>query len=133
MQVVEVSELTGATLDWAVAKSLGHRYARDIKYQGCGDNAFLTVDKIHVHADWDDAEEWCPSGCWTQGGPIIAEAMLEFRTATNGMWASYKGGPACWGSDHLTAGMRCFVSSKFGNEIEVPDVLVKAYILGIRT
>lgn len=117
---VKTSELTGAALDWAVAKCEG----------GVGENQLLGA--------W-----YAPSTDWAQGGEIIEREKL-------GVWFSDEvidedGNilrEVCWycetsctadngdepyqfdtGATPLIAAMRCYVASKLGDEIEIPEVL----------
>lgn len=98
---VKTSELTGAALDWAVAKS-----------EGCKGN--FTVDG------------YSPSTKWSQGGPIIEWEMIKLVPHTDALWdAMYRDqnipndGPT-----PLIAAMRCYVARKLGDEVDVPDDLV---------
>jgi len=98
---MKTSELTGAALDWAVAKCEGYRL--DLVPEG----------------------EYTPSTDWAQGGPII-ESMGMHISRTNKTdkepWA------ACithWidGTTPLVAAMRCFVAYRMGDEVDVPEEL----------
>lgn len=104
---MKTSELTGVALDWAVAKA----ERRTIDY-------FRGIYK--------------PSTDWAQAGPIIEreEISIEFgRAEFKSAWIAYKlgtphednpeGGPT-----PLIAAMRCYVASKLGNEVEVPEELL---------
>lgn len=66
---------------------------------------------------------------WNQGGPIIEREKIEFRYDRTGRWANawiastlerMLGGPT-----PLIAAMRCFVASKHGDEIDIPEELLK--------
>lgn len=110
---VKTSELTGAALDWAVAKCEGVEFD-------------LAPDGYYTYR---------PSMHWAQGGPIIGRERISLREHNNvdGYWTAMKykidgrivlstifeDGPT-----HLIAAMRCYVGSKLGNEVEVPDELV---------
>jgi len=117
--VLEVVELTGAALDWAVAECEG--------------------------LDFPAADAFCgiftPSTNWSQGGPIIDREDIAMSSKPDGLWAAYApkgtrlvqhGGQAVevfnWtykqqGYTPLVAAMRCYVASKLGDEVEVPDEL----------
>ena len=109
---IKTSELRDAALDWAVAKC----------ESGCGPDAeFFTSD----HNDF------IPSTDWSQGGPIIerekisiwpddasTEWLAEYRFKLQ-RDDEYSGGPT-----PLIAAMRCYVASKLGDEVEIPDELV---------
>lgn len=122
---MKTSELTGAQLDWAVAKCEGIK----ILYQP----GFITYSEIRVLSDWDDALEYSPSTDWSQAGPIIEREGLELSVHVihNGRitsWASEKDWPSesqksALGPTPLVAAMRCYVASKLGEEVEVPKEL----------
>ena len=99
---VKTSELQGAALDWAVAEC--EQFVED---------------------------EFEPSENWADGGPIIEreEISIEFgRAEFKSAWIAYKlGSPhednPKFGSTPLIAAMRCYVASKLGDEIEIPEEL----------
>ena len=112
---MKTSELQGAALDWAVAKCEGTLYANG--------------------GMWD---LFCPSTEWEFGGPIIEREKL---TVAPNDQKSYVGQEA-WtayrietlftdqgdreyqtGSTPLIAAMRCYVASKLGAEIDIPEEL----------
>jgi len=102
---IKTGYLTGAALDWAVAQ----------------------CEYVDVRYGFDDN---CPeySTDWAQGGPIIEREgiSLEYR---NGDWiASYAGFPSLpyFSYEPLVSAMRCYVASKLGDEIEVPEEIEPA-------
>ena len=104
---MKTSELSGAALDWAVAKCEGFDF-----------------DIVDGGLDCD-----CPdySTDWEQGGAIIEREYL-FLAVYDGVWEATKHSyPAvevtCEGETPLIAAMRCYVASKLGDEVEVPDEL----------
>lgn len=117
---MKVSELTGSALDWAVAKAacipvkLEYRPAYCV-YTPVGKRSFY---KFQPHINWK------------QGGPIIEQErpMLCCDTYGDGKWqASILRGPNAWtayGLTPLIAAMRCFVASKLGDEVDVPEELL---------
>ena len=118
----KTSELTGVALDWAVAKCEG-------KLDQCGE-----VSRIGSQLwCWEDGERrrYFPSGSWAQGGPIIEREGIditavqrEFRTWGAEMYAG--GYIRQQATTPLIAAMRCFVASKLGDEVNVPDELCQA-------
>jgi hypothetical protein len=98
---VKTSELTDKALDWAVAHALGITAGR---FYGLG--GYFTD--------------------WSQGGPIIERERIEIRPGeqTEGWFGSIHN---VWmfmpGPTPLVAAMRCFVASKLGDEVEIPDEL----------
>ena len=100
---MKVNELSGAALDWAVAKceGLSHR--------------------LHGHVPY--------STDWAQGGPIIEREWIELTLNTDpggGEWVAQiaddvpDGYHSASGPTPLIAAMRCYVTFKLGDEIEVP-------------
>lgn len=72
------------------------------------------------------------SGDWAQGGPIIEREQIStcwegttwvatlFNKNCGETWYGHQYGPT-----PLIAAMRCYVTSKLGEEVEVPDELMK--------
>ena len=105
---IKTSELKDLALDWAVLVAKGLSW------------------KLHGHIPF--------STDWAQGGPII-----EGEQITIGYYAKGRGGlGVCatrakvfdnmgwclmYGDTPLIAAMRCFVASKLGDEVDVPDEL----------
>ena len=110
---MKTSELTGAALDWAVAK--------------CGFVQGTARSLI--------ASEKRYSTDWAVGGPIIEREGIELRYwgLHSVPWkASIDGdtdaGVVLYeehGTTPLIAAMRCYVASKLGDEIEIPTELTK--------
>ena len=112
---MRTSELTGAALDWAVAKCEG-----------------LPVTEKHYDLRFID--EYPFSTDWAQGGPIIEREQLhvspEFWTDKGWHWVAYVLGPGNLdenfeqqGPTPLIAAMRCYVASKLGDDVEIPNEL----------
>lgn len=119
---MKTSELTGAALDWAVAKAEGHDFE-------IVDGAVVTGKTIvdEEGLGWD--ELFTPSTDWSQGGPIIEREEIYLGGGVAGIYHSFKGDYTAqlnltYGHTPLIAAMRCFVSSKLGNEVEIPQELL---------
>jgi hypothetical protein len=117
---VKTSELSGASLDWAVAKCEGWRIAtHDLL---CRSNPRDDGALEHI-----DMASYTPSTEWAEGGPIIArERIAVDGTAVLGQWMAvlYVADEEAWemlGPTPLIAAMRCYVASKLGAEIEIPE------------
>jgi len=121
---MKTSDLTGAALDWAVAKCEG--WPMDIWYD---------EDQMPMIRD-DEVPEWKPSTDWAQGGPIIEREKIDLFTEkpTNESWiasvARHQNGLRLtgwrlhqYGPTPLSAAMRCYVSFRLGDTVEVPDEL----------
>lgn len=111
---VKVSEATNLQLDWMVAKALG----------ASEDTLESYVDGLREAGDGDYSTDW------SQGGPIIEREHISTTCDHSGIWVAY----SLWnyadvrqfmqgGSTPLVAAMRCYVTSKLGEEVEVPDEL----------
>lgn len=120
---IKVSEATGPVLDWMVARCEG---------------ALAPVGNLHfvgrqlfigVGGDLGPLGKWVlysPSTDWSQGGPIIEREHMQITHGEGTGWGAYiwKGENfADWGPTLLIAAMRCFVTSKLGEEVEVPEGL----------
>lgn len=118
---VKTSELTGAALDWAVAKCEGW-IKGDITYpQFCR----LWRGEIRTPAIY-------PSTDWAQGGPIIEREHIAISWVVSnylyvtGCWSAHipqTNGKLFYADTPLVAAMRCYVSSKLGDTVEVPEEL----------
>ncbi len=105
---MKTSELSGAALDWAVCKAGG---------------------TTHIELVWETVRgKWSPSSNWMQGGPIIEREKIATRfdfeeqewQATIAAEDEWVYG---WGTTPLVAAMRCYVASKLGDEVEIPEEL----------
>ena len=100
---MKTSELTGVALDWAVAKAIG-------EYKP------VAVPKY--------------SSDWAQGGPIVEREKIDLSwdvelAHKDGWWrAEIDVMYESEGQTPLIAAMRCYVASKLGDEVEVPDELL---------
>lgn len=110
---MQTSDLTGAALDWAVAKC-----------EGIGE-----VDKfggvwVPMPKEPHFNEAYTPSTNWAQGGPIIEREKIELgRTQTEWRAQRYDVHCVAYGPTPLIAAMRCYVASKLGDTVDVPDEL----------
>lgn len=123
MPLVKVLELEGAALDWAVAKCEGHE---QIRFRGC------LVDPKTLGDGGSLPTKWRPSANWAQGGPIIRREKISIRQWTNApvvhAYMPFDG--AEWfedGESPLIAAMRCYVASKLGASIEIPEELTRLW------
>ena len=139
---IKTSELTGAALDWAVAKCEGDklfraRLGRPDDWDGAAYRAGDTSDERWVtrvqvaNVGWFADYTYNPSTDWSQGGPIIEREKLgvwaytldENGDENPGWYAETFEGYVSSGPTPLIAAMRCYVASKLGDEVEVPDEL----------
>lgn len=124
---MKTSELTGAALDWAVAKCEG---ATNLRFDTV-DCWWFTLDgKDRVLSrGWSAAQNFAPSTDWAQGGPIIEREKIDLewigaeRCRATYDWLDepfYEG----FGPTPLIAAMRCYVTSKLVDDVDVPEELV---------
>lgn len=119
---MKTSDLIGPTLDWAVAKCEGTTHLFDAH----------DVGRLHYSTDWE------------QGGPIIDRELSKVLRNVGGTWSAMilkdvsltkeeRGTSlalsrrAQWNGAGLTpliATMRCYVASKLGDTVEVPEELL---------
>lgn len=114
---MKTSELTGAALDWAVAKCEGPNSVASCYYD---EDTPLWLDEALEN-------EWTPSTNWAQGGPIIEREGIAVSPETECIcWygASVKYGVFTEGPTPLIAAMRCYVASKLGADVDVPKELL---------
>ena len=114
---IRTSELTGAALDWAVAKCIGHRVAANY---GSYIRIYLPDPKQSGYT-----LAFCPSTNWEQGGPIIEREKLDILYEHDLRWVAIpQKGVEYYGPTPLIAAMRCYVASKLGSEVEIPKELI---------
>ena len=61
---------------------------------------------------------------WAQGGPIIERERICLIDQGGDYWQALWGWKEAFGPTPLVAAMRCYVASKLGDEVEVPDEIV---------
>lgn len=125
---MKTSKLTGAALDWAVATC---------EFEGCEDWDG-TLRGVDVVSDMQGGT-FNPSSDWAQGGAIIEREGLGFEFLAG----AGDGGLDVWvaslihedkeyggvkrseeqGTTPLIAAMRCYVASKLGDEVQLPEEL----------
>ena len=124
---MKTSELTGAALDWAVAKCEGMH----VMMSRGGWFVFDSDAYSEFRNDYNDSklQMFRPSTNWAQGGPIIERERITLDgTAILNQWMAvfYVPDEEPWemrGLTPLIAAMRCYVASRLGDEVEVPEEL----------
>jgi hypothetical protein len=102
---MKTSELKGAALDWAVAKCEGHTDSKDFAWYYDRRNTFnFSTD-------------------WAQGGPIIEREINRVQEITEGLWQAEAWSHTEEGPTPLIAAMRCYVASRLGDTVEIPNEL----------
>jgi hypothetical protein len=113
---MKTSELSGPALDWAVAKLEG-----DLVPTGG-----VMIQTWPYYAT-----------SWSHGGPIIEKFGQEESSfclffspydhvdyGRNRPWKAEFKGVSFWAETPLIAAMRCYVASRLGDEVDVPEELV---------
>lgn len=118
---VKVSETTDIVLDYLVAKCEGRTKLHDF--------GSIVPWTSELAPDDGGGRRFCPSTKWEHGGPIIEREKLilgyigeiwECRYFDEGKFRNCEYGPT-----PLIAAMRCFVASKLGDVVDVPDELME--------
>ncbi len=131
---VKTSELSGAALDWVVAKCEGWEAGKYMMSPELRKDVNGRIVGIRVPNNREYVW-WKPSTDWAQGGPISEREKLCVGTRHTSdeihwgdevlCWArTTTGGYLKYGPTPLIAAMRCYVASKIGDEIEVPEELL---------
>lgn len=131
MMKIKTTDLSGPALNWAVAKAEGLNPNSDpeVRRQYVGYSGFAEANGFgyaikHYSTGWED------------GGPIIEREELGLKRnapcsrgreweASPSITAKGVGGKWGYGPTPLIAAMRCYVASKLGDEIEIPEELLK--------
>lgn len=102
---MKTSELSGPALDWAVAKCDGITSGKDFAWF------------------YDRRAAYRFSTDWSQGGPIIEREKLTIEWTGEDWMAFIRHDEEFFGPTPLIAAMRCFVASRLGDEVAVPEEL----------
>lgn len=121
MTKIKTKDLSGTALDWAVECALGTFWSP---------NGYFCFDKkpgFNNGYPFQSKPEWRYSADWSQGGPIIEREAIDLLKVTDESWrarhrldlsqpTTIQHGPT-----PLIAAMRCYVASKLGDEVDVPE------------
>ena len=113
---MKVSELTDIALDWAVTAIEQPEALR------FGLEDWREQRRAHTRFG-EYLHRWSTS--WSWAGPIIEREGIELLCESLGFrWVAIpQKGPEWRGPTPLIAAMRCYVASKLGDEIEIPEEL----------
>ena len=128
---IKTKELAGPALDWAVAKCEGLKLYRNALLGG------QIKEGWWVSGYYMNPNNWIPlnllnfSTNWAQGGPIIERERINvvaFQSSTD--WGAephtqwkHDARLSRRGPTPLIAAMRCYVTNKLGDTVDVPDNL----------
>ena len=119
---IKVSEATEIQLNWLAGIASGF----EMSAYGVDPSLSARVPGLGVHAPWK------PTYYWKQGGPIIEReriSVLDAGTCWGARiidWGKNADGSRCrdwYGPTPLIAALRCYVASKLGKEVEIPEGL----------
>ena len=114
MSTIKTKELSSNALDWAVSTCEG--------YQPVYTNgSILPVFRKNKNVE-DSIKNY--SSNWNHGGPIIEQEKISISYNNQNEWIAKIADHQSQGPTPLIAAMRCYVLSKLGNEIEIPQQLI---------
>ena len=110
---MKTSEMQGFALDWAVMAAEGGEWSGKL----LSDGTLVTyTGRLPI-----------TTRLWAAGGPIIERERIHLaHSHFKGHWVAFIANSDCgnvFGPTPLVAAMRCYVASKMGDEIEVPEEL----------
>lgn len=115
---MKTSELTGRALNWAVAMCLGWKWKSEdgkIILARPINNKMQTLGLAYFHA----------SKSWSVAGPIIERERISIQNVEGLYWQATH--PEVYNDQQakapLIAAMRCFVASRWLDEVELPEEL----------
>jgi hypothetical protein len=118
---MKTSELTGAALDWAVAIAEGWKPEKVSDDRG--EYWWFFKDSRGMNP-----KHYHPSTHWGIGGAIIEREGISVALERGEPWAAWSKAPFRddaeafgYGETPLTAAMRCYVASKLGDEVQLPE------------
>ena len=128
---IKISQATPLQIDWLAAKCEGRSdvyYCPPLKAM-----AWESTDVDEETALGAAIYQYHPSTDWAQGGPILTREHISRTIDHSGLWIAYwtdgytdgdegKKWMQCDRSE-LVAGLRCYVASKLGDEVEIPEEL----------
>jgi hypothetical protein len=116
---MKTNELTGVALDWAVAKCKYPELA-----WGSSIGIHHASHQIVIPHLPEPQCYWNPSTDWAQGGPIIERDEIDIAYCNPAAgWSATGFRNTKFGPTPLIAAMRCYVASKLGDDIEIPEGL----------
>lgn len=132
---IKTQDLIGPALDWAVRKIERLEIAPRIEVvtSVARGRHCRVIDDVHYNSRGREYfTYYSPSTDWSQGGPIIDREDINLMHAEPGSMndqagiqcTAHKNGLYSDGITPLIAAMRCFVASKLGDEVDIPEVLL---------
>lgn len=124
---VKTAALIGPALDWAVAQCEGFKKIRAMAAWSNKHGAH-GGPQVMVSNEEDSSFDYRPSTIWSQGGPIIEQEWIDLisPTPSDSLWQAmqWRFAHGAKGPTPLIAAMRCFVASRLGDEVDIPEELL---------
>lgn len=131
---MKVADLIGPVLDWAVARaeSIPAEELKLPSYKGDSLFRYTRDEDGELDGYFVTGPDLLFSTKWEAGGPIIEREWLhitpwpnESNRSTQWQCQQHDSSADCisFGSTPLIAAMRCYVASKFGDEVDIPEAL----------
>ncbi len=129
---MKTNELKGAALDWAVAQCEGLNPMLSSSFESGHADGLDRYPFVYLHEPMKHNiaapafyTGYAPSVSWWIGGEIIERERIEL--VPDEIWNAYKQDQHIpnTGMTPLIAAMRCYVASKLGDEVQIPEELIK--------
>ena len=128
---IKIAEASELVIDFLVAKCEIPNDVRDNRprFWLHPNNPKLVCRETYNHETNPKGYELCRySTDWAQGGPIIEREGITLRSCIDGAaWdaeLAYEETILAPGPTPLIAAMRCYVASKLGDEVDIPEELL---------
>ena len=125
MTLVQTKDLTGLALDYAAAVTEG---GTDFLFDGITWGFNLGGKTKVLAKGWGTSMSYCPSTDWSRGGPIIERELIDVKHLPGIGWIAETppdfNDQSETGPTPLIAAMRCYVASKLGETIDIPQELL---------
>jgi len=117
---VNVNELTGMALDWAVGMAVGKPLVIRSPI-GQPDGPRVVWEQVGDHGGvvW-----FAPSGNWAHGGPLVEQFKPDMKIGNDGRLVARLRATMCRGETYLIALCRVIVADRTGSVVNVPDELL---------
>lgn len=119
---MKTSELSDTALDWAVAKCEGYTNLRKNPHRFSNDMLVMTAPRAEFGVTYLCDLDYSTS--WGLGGPLLEREIARLEDLGDEGWEACGYGFTATGPTPLIAAMRCFVSSRLGDEVEIPEELL---------
>jgi hypothetical protein len=130
---MKTAELTGAALNWAVAQCEGLNPLLASSFEDGHADAW-GCPFVYLHEPMKNKQPFAappfymgfnPSTNWLEGGAIIEREKIALHFNGDSPWVGECGWARRDGATPLEAAMRSYVAVKLGDDIEIPEELIK--------